>query len=578
LSGTSVLPDHEIDGDREPAGEAPPLNVWTLSWQVSQHRPGEFWLGAFLWICFMTTPVLTGYFLSRGYDALATGDTRATYGWALAVLASEVVRMLFVHAAAIVWTRVWVHMQSLLRANMLAAQVASGGPEAGQPVGSAGGALTHFREDTEDVANLVDISIDVTGGLILTALAGLVLGATDLRAALVIVIPLVTVVVVVRAFDGRIKEYRAADRAAAAEVTAYVGDVMAAATTVKVNDATDSVVERLRTHVEHRRRTAVRDRMLDDGLRQFSEGAADVALGLVLFVSAGAIASGSFSVGELSLFVAYLGWLTWPPRMVGRLLARRKQTAVAFDRMRLLVADENPENTVVRRDVPIGSRDVRVRPPAGRPERIPLERLEVRSLSARYPGGGITGVDLTIDRGEFVVVTGPVGAGKTTLLRAILGLAWQAEVTGEVRWNDRVIEDRAAFFVPPNAAFLSQVPQLISDTVADNVALGPFDRDDLDRSLELAAVRQDVEAMPSGIETLIGPRGLRLSGGQRQRLAAARALVHAPELIVLDDVSSAVDVETEIELWTKLAEAGMTVLAVSHRAVAFDRADRILRL
>ena len=81
---------------------------------------------------------------------------------------AETVRMASVHFGAITWTKAWAHMQTLLRANLLTAQVASGGPEAGQPVGSAGEALTHFRDDTEDVAMLVDGMVDVSGGLVFT--------------------------------------------------------------------------------------------------------------------------------------------------------------------------------------------------------------------------------------------------------------------------------------------------------------------------------------------------------------------------------------------------------------------------
>ena len=132
--------------------------------------------------------------------------------------------------------------------------------------------------------------------------------------------------------------------------------------------------------------------------------------------------------------------------------------------------------------------------------------------------------------------------------------------------------------MPPNAAFLSQVPQLISDSVADNVGLGPVVRRALAAALELAAIADDIDRDARRRATLIGPRGLRLSGGQRQRLATARALVHSPELVVLDDLSSALDVETELELWRNLADAGMTVLAVSHRAVAFERADQVITL
>jgi ATP-binding cassette subfamily B protein len=569
---------HEtVPVDRLQLTEVP--NVWSLAWRVSQHRPREFWTGWLLFVVFFTMPAISGYLLARGYSALERGDTTETIWWAVAIAVSETIRMVSIHHGALIWTKAWIHMQTLLRANMLSAQMASGGLHAGQPVGSAGSAVTHFRDDTEDVANLVDGIVDISGGVVFTVIAGFVLGAADARAAAVLVIPLLGVGIATRVLDTRIKEYRAADRAATEAVTGLLGDVMAAATTVKVNDAGEPMLRRLAVLVERRRHTAVRDRVLEEGVQAFSQGAADIGLGLVLLVSAGAIASGTFDLGTLALFTAYLGWLSFLPRMVGRVLARRKQAGVAFDRMRALVADQEAANTVRRRSLPIDPGDRRTRPSVVRPDRVPLERLGVEGLSVTYGDRPVLeDVTFEVKRGEFVVITGPVGAGKSTLLRALLGLAWQADVIGTVRWNGAAIDDRAAFLVPPNAAFLSQVPQLISDSVADNVGLGPVGVDALARAFELAAIADDIADMPAGSDTLIGPRGLRLSGGQRQRLATARALVHDPELVVLDDLSSALDVETEVRLWTNLAAAGMTVIAVSHRAVAFERADRVIRL
>jgi ATP-binding cassette subfamily B protein len=584
--GLELTPDHDdrtavVDDPSSRAGDSITSvpNVWVLAWRVSQHRRREFWLGWGLFVVFFMMPAISGLFLGRGYAALQDGDTTATLWWSAAIAVSEVVRMVAIHHGALIWTKAWIHMQTLLRANMLSAQMASGGLHAGQPVGSAGSAVTHFRDDTEDVANLVDGMVDISGGVVFTVIAGFVLGTADARAAAVLVIPLLGVGVATRVLDTRIKEYRAADRLATEHVTGLLGDVMAAATTVKVNDAAEPMLRRLGVLVERRRHTAVRDRVLEEGVMAFSQGAADIGLGLVLLVSAGAIASGAFDLGTLALFTAYLGWLSFLPRMVGRVLARRKQAGVAFDRMRALVADQEAANTVRPRHLPIDPRDARTRPGVVRPARVPLEAFEVRDFSVAYGDTTVVrDVDLTVRRGEFVVVTGQVGAGKSTLLRALLGLAWQADVVGSVRWNGVEIDDRAAFLVPPNAAFLSQVPQLISDSVGDNVGLGPIDPDQLATALQLAAITDDIDAMPDGVDTLIGPRGLRLSGGQRQRLATARALVHSPELVVLDDLSSALDVETEVQLWTNLADAGMTVIAVSHRAVAFDRADQVLRL
>ena len=174
-------------------------------------------------------PAANGFVLGRGFDALNDGDTSAVYRFAVALAVIEAVRMAMIHFAAIMWTKAWVHMQTILRGNLLVGQMASGGPEAGQPVGSAGEALTHFRDDAEDVAQLIDGIVDVSGGLMFSVGRRLILGLADARAAAVLVIPLVGVVLVTRAVDSKVKEYRAADREATGAVTGLVGDMMAAA-------------------------------------------------------------------------------------------------------------------------------------------------------------------------------------------------------------------------------------------------------------------------------------------------------------------------------------------------------------
>ncbi|HRE02140.1 MAG TPA: ABC transporter ATP-binding protein, partial [Ilumatobacteraceae bacterium] len=524
---------------------------------LSRHRPGLLWGGWAAWNLMFLFPMLNGWLLGRGFGALAAGHTGQVLWYALASFACEAGRMSIIHVAAITWRQAWVHMQTLLRANMLAGQMASGGGEAGTPVRSAGEALTHFRDDVDDATMLVDNMVDTTGGILMVALAGLVLGSTNAPAAAVLLLPLLAVGIATRALFGRIKRYRIADREAAEAVGGFVGDIMSAATTIKVNGATDTVLARLRMLVDRRRHTAVRDRVLDTGLMSFGDGIVDIGLGLVVIVTAAAIADGRFGVGQLALFTAYLSWLNFVPRVIGRMMARYRQLSVALGRMAPLAAGGAAANLVAQRSLPIGLGETNQRLPVVRPARVPLVRLDVVGLSATYADGanrstanstgnstasrtvGVHDVSFSLERGSFTVITGPVGSGKTTVLRALLGLAAHANVSGKVLWNGRELDDRAGFLVPPNCAYLPQVPHLISDSVADNIALGPADEATIEYALMLAAVADDIGEMPDGMATMIGPRGLRLSGGQRQRVAAARALVHQPELVVLDDVSSA---------------------------------------
>jgi ATP-binding cassette subfamily B protein len=188
-----------------------------------------------------------------------------------------------------------------------------------------------------------------------------------------------------------------------------------------------------------------------------------------------------------------------------------------------------------------------------------------------------------VRRGEFIVVTGRVGAGKTTLLRVLLGLL--PRDAGEIRWNGDLVDDAATFFVPPRCAYVPQVPRLFSDSLKSNILLGvEAVESSVATAVRAAVLEQDVAGLTNGLDTLVGSRGVRLSGGQVQRAAAARAFVRRAELLVVDDLSSALDVETERVLWERLldgpesSERAATILAVSHRRPALRRADRVVVL
>ncbi|NPC99042.1 ABC transporter ATP-binding protein [Nocardioides sp. zg-DK7169] len=206
--------------------------------------------------------------------------------------------------------------------------------------------------------------------------------------------------------------------------------------------------------------------------------------------------------------------------------------------------------------------------------RMPLRELELRDLSAVHDDGtrGVVGVDLTVRAGELVLLLGQVGSGKSSLLAALAGLV---EHTGQLRWNGVEVDDPESFLRPGQVAHVAQVPRVLSGTFADNVRLG-HERH-LDRAVVDARLGQDVDAA-GGPDAVVGHRGVRLSGGQVQRLALARALAADAELLLADDVSSALDAATEIELWAGLRERGTTVLGATSKRAALEQADRVVVL
>jgi ATP-binding cassette, subfamily B, bacterial len=152
--------------------------------------------------------------------------------------------------------------------------------------------------------------------------------------------------------------------------------------------------------------------------------------------------------------------------------------------------------------------------------------------------------------------------------------------TGIIRWNGLTVANPATFFVPPHSAFTAQVPHLFSDTVRENILLGLSEQTaDLPDAVYMSVLEHDLATLKEDLDTLIGVRGVKISGGQIQRIAAARMLVRTPELLICDDLSSALDVETEQLLWERIfATNRHTCLATSHRRSVLQRADQVIVL
>jgi ATP-binding cassette subfamily B protein len=564
-----------------------PISGWRLGWRLARYLPKRYFAGGLLWVIVIAFPVLTGLLLKALFDRFSEGAAASAsqIAWLLvALVVLDVVRQAIFWLAIATWPYWWNAVETLLRANVLRSILCSPGPAARRLPASSAEALNRFRDDVEDLLLLTDIWVDLAGDIAFSVIALAIMFSIDARVTLVVVLPLLAIIVVTRLLSDRIKRTHAAARSAAADVSEQLGGLFGGVLSLKAAGAESAAIEKLRQHNAIRRTLEVRARLLTDLLDTLTVSSVEFSTGLVLLLVAPGMRAGTFTVGDLALFTAYVGWLAGLPRRVGRMLYRQRQASVAGARLVRLLTEQEDDHTLVEHR-PVYFRTPAPPAPAPAPVDRPFESLVVEGLSAHHQSWarGVDDVDLQIRRGELVVITGPVGSGKTTLVRALLGLL--PREAGVIRWNGEVVDDPGVFLVPPRAAYAAQVPRLWSASLRENLVLG-WDATDADvaRALHLARLDEDVAGMTDGLATIVGPRGMRLSGGQLQRALAARALVRQPELLVVDDLSSALDVETERALWEGLvddtgrASSPAALLVVSHRLAVLDRADRIVEL
>lgn len=444
---------------------------------------------------------------------------------------------------------------------------------------SIGEVICRFRDDVDVAEDSLDWTDEIIGQGVIALIAVAILLSIDVGITLAVFVPLILVTIVAQRFSAALGRYRAASSQAASQVAGALGDMLTAVETVRAAGAEERVIAHLRRLNQQRQTLTVKDRLATQMLEAITVNLTGIGTGAIMLLAASQMRRGSLTVGDFVLFVSYLAIVTDFAAELGQYLAQFRQTTVAFERLHTLVP-EAPASALAA-PAPLHLRGPL---PAGTMENDrraqPLQMVSATGLTYLHAGTGqgVMDVDLCLPRDTLTVITGRVGSGKTTLVRTFLGLL--PRDAGETTWNGERIADPAAFLMPPHAAYTAQTPRLFSDSLRRNLLLGaPDDPEALSRAVDDAMLTPDIADLPHGLETMVGTRGVALSGGQVQRAALARMLAREADLLVIDDVSSALDHETERELWARLRQRpGATILAVSHRRAALMQADQIVVL
>jgi ATP-binding cassette subfamily C protein len=269
------------------------------------------------------------------------------------------------------------------------------------------------------------------------------------------------------------------------------------------------------------------------------------------------------SIGEMIAVFGYLWFMMGPVQEVLNIQYSYFSAKAALGRINTLIDMPNEPVYEHKCDPFIGQQGV---------------KIELKDIQFAYGDGPLVldHVNLSIPAGQKIALVGASGGGKSTFVQVLLGL--YPATAGDVKYGGVSVTEIGLDVVRENVACVLQHPALFNDTVRMNLSLGrDVDDQELWKVLEVAQIRDVIEDLPKGLDSLIGMNGIRLSGGQRQRIAIARMALTNPSVVILDEATSALDIETEAKVHQALQEflVGRTTIIIAHRLSAVKQADHV---
>ncbi|MCU1600690.1 MAG: transporter, partial [Frankiales bacterium] len=529
------------------------------TWHLLRIHP---WWGLWAAVLFLVQAVLGAFGALTGlaWGRLVTDlqDGRSTWTSGSLLVASLLSGPVLLSAATRLYPQWWVATMLRVRLSVLLGQTAQTRLARTPP-----GEVVARALDADRFARYGDRWVDFVNGLVIVVVTAV--AAQDVLAGAVL-----AAVMGVSAAASRLGSPIAgrsvvASSAARARFGRALVSSLESARTVKLAAATPQV----HRHLQQVDRGRVEAAVLEHRVQAILDGVPVVLVKSGIVVAWLAYLAGSWSLATALLVTTAVNGFEWFGRVSGAVITESRGVRGWQQATCRLAGGAD------LMDLPAGVDLVRGTapdPPAVSGE--PLHELCLRALTAVHDDGtlGVEDVDLTVRSGQLVLLLGQVGSGKSSLLAALAGLV---DHTGSLTWNGAEVTEPELFLRPGQVAYVGQVPRVLSGTFGDNVRLDHTR--EVEDALDDARMALDV-TRAGGHGSLVGHRGVRLSGGQVQRLALARALATGAELLVADDVSSALDAHTEVELWDALRRRGATVIGATSKTAALRKADRVVVL
>ena len=373
-----------------------------------------------------------------------------------------------------------------------------------------------------------------------------------------------TLAVVMRTMGRRLHKLTVQGQGATDELAYVVEENVLAWRIVRLHGAGPAQAGRFAAKASALRRLLLKSVVASATITPITQMLAAFALSAVIAVALWQAGAGGSSVGGFVAFITAMLLLVTPIKHLSDVMAPITRGLAAVERSVDLI-EQSPFE--------VGGQHAPLRAEGD---------IELRDVSLRYRDDAepaLTGLTLQVRRGEAVALVGPSGAGKSTLVNLLPRFI--EPTVGELRLDGRPLRDWDMRALRRQFALVSQDVVLFNDTVAANVALGaPVDEGRVREALQAANLLDFAQALPQGLQTVVGHNGSQLSGGQRQRMAIARAVYKDAPILILDEATSALDAESERAVQDALERLmkGRTTLVIAHRLATIEHADRVLVL